>query len=61
MSITELSDHQPHIVINTGDAVHVIAVSQIRALANGECYLGDKSDMIRLLANGIIGLIDAKH
>ena len=53
LSQTNINELQPHFVVNLGDKVHVICVSDIRRLANGECYRGDEQEMIRLLATVI--------
>ena len=50
MPVVNLSENQPHLVVNLGDEVHVIAVADIRMLANGAKYHGDAESMIRLLA-----------
>ena len=54
----DITKNMPHYVVNLGDKVHVICIADIRRLANGECYRGDKADMIRLLATIIKDLSD---
>ena len=49
---------QPHLVVRLPDEVHVISIVQIRQLANGCEYNGDKSAMIQVLATAVKGLID---
>ena len=53
-----ITDHQPHMVITLPDEVHVISIVQIRQLAAGQCYNGDKAKLIRLLAMAVKDLID---
>jgi len=45
-----LTAKQPHLVVTLPDSVHVLSIVQIRQLAAGACYTGDKEQMIRLLA-----------
>lgn len=52
----QLSEHQPHIVVTLPDAVHVLALSDIRRLAAGLPYLGDKDIIIQILAQAVKGL-----
>jgi hypothetical protein len=56
--MTNLSEHQPHIVVATADAVHVICLTDIRRLAQGLPYHGDKAIMIQILATALRDLID---
>ena len=45
--IKNINEHQPHIVVNTGDDVHVIPVSLIRDVANGR-HLADNQLVMAL-------------
>lgn len=56
-----LSEHQPHIVVATADAVHVLCVTDIRRLAQGLPYSGDKGIMIQILATALRDLIDESN
>lgn len=49
----QLSQRQPHIVVTLPDAVHVLALSDIRRLAAGLPYQGDAAIMIQLLATAV--------
>lgn len=40
--MVDLNERQPHIVISLPGEVHVISIVQIRHLANGCEYKGDK-------------------
>ena len=33
--IKNIENHQPHIVVNLGDSVHVLSIALIRDIANG--------------------------
>lgn len=33
--IESIENHQPHIVVNLGDSVHVLSIALIRDIANG--------------------------
>lgn len=50
--IEDLNKHQPHIVVNTGDEVHVVPVALIRNIANGN-HLADNK-LVRLMAKIIL-------
>ena len=50
--IKNINEHQPHIVVNTGDDVHVIPVTLIRNIANGS-HLADNK-LVRLMAKIIL-------
>lgn len=51
--IDNLTDHQPALTINTGDAVHVISIVTIRQLAAGAEYRGDKDQLVRVLCTAL--------
>ena len=36
--IEDIAEHQPHIVFNGGETVHVLPVALIRAYANGSIF-----------------------
>ena len=55
----ELNERQPHFVVPLDDDVHIICIVDVRRLAAGEEYLGDKDDMIRLLSTIVKDLHDA--
>ena len=59
--ISNLDEHQPAIVINAGDEVHVISIVTIRQLANGAPYLGDRDNLLRLMAIAIRDLTDDNY
>lgn len=50
MSVVDLTDSQPALVVELPDEVHVISIVTIRQLANGEPYHGDRDKLIQLLA-----------
>jgi len=54
----ELNDRQPHFVVQLPGEVHVICIVDVRRLAAGEEYLGDKDDMIRILSTIVKDLAD---
>lgn len=54
----QLTDRMPALVISTEKQVHVISVVQVRRLAAGELYEGDKDVMIRILAQAVKDLIE---
>mgnify|MGYP000498258873 CR=1 FL=1 len=54
--IKNINEHQPHIVVNTGDDVHVIPVSLIRDVANGR-HLADNR-LVMALARIVLDDID---
>jgi hypothetical protein len=56
--MTNLSEHQPHIVVATAEAVHVICLTDIRRLAQGLPYHGDKAIMLQILATALRDLIN---
>ncbi len=56
--MTNMAEHQPHIVVATAEAVHVICLTDIRRLAQGLPYHGDKAIMIQILATALRDLID---
>jgi len=53
-----ITDHQPALVVQLPGEVHVISIVQIRQLAAGVVYRGDKDAMIRLLAKAVKDLVD---
>jgi len=57
----DLSEHQPHIVVATAEAVHVICLTDIRRLAHGLPYNGNKTIMIQILATALRDLIDESN
>lgn len=54
----ELTDLQPHFVVPLDEDLHIICIVDVRRLAAGEEYLGDKDGMIRLLAQIVKDLHD---
>lgn len=55
----ELNDRQPHFVVELPGELHIICIVDVRRLAAGEEYLGDKDDMIRILSTIVKDLHDA--
>ena len=53
-----LCEKQPHIVISLPGEVHAISIVQIRQLANGCEYNGDKDLMIKILAQAVKDLME---
>lgn len=37
-NVKDISDNQPHLVVNMGNAVHVLPLSLIRNIASGKTY-----------------------
>lgn len=56
--ITQLAEQQPHIVVATEQAVHVICLTDIRRLAQGLPYHGDAAKMIQILATALRDTLD---
>jgi len=56
--IYNLTNHQPALTINTGEAVHVISIVTIRQLAAGAEYRGNQAELIQLLATALRDLTD---
>lgn len=54
----ELNDRQSHFVVQLPGEIHVICIVDVRRLAAGEEYLGDKGDMIRILSTIVKDLHD---
>ena len=54
----ELNDRQPHFVVELPGELHIICIVDVRRLAAGEEYLGDKDDMIRILSTIVKDLAD---
>lgn len=54
----ELNDRQPHFVVELPSELHIICIVDVRRLAAGEEYLGDKDDMIRILSTIVKDLAD---
>lgn len=54
-NITEL---MPHFVVELPGELHIICIVDVRRLAAGEEYLGDKDDMIRILSTIVKDLHD---
>lgn len=59
--VQDIADISPHLVVNCGAKVHVIAVSEIRLLSRGYECLSDKDDIIHLLALALIDNLDKKQ
>lgn len=59
--MTNLSEHQPHIVVATAEAVQVLCLTDIRRMAQGLPYHGDKAIMIQILATALRDLIDESN
>jgi len=57
----DLSEHQPHIVVATAEAVHVLCLTDIRRMAQGLPYHGDARIMIQILATALRDLIDESN
>ena len=53
-----LTTKQPHLVVTLPDSVHFLSIVQIRQLAAGACYTGDKEQMIRILAKAVKDFVD---
>ncbi len=51
-----LTEKLPHLVVKLPDAVHVLCIADIRRLANGEAYHGDKDLLIQVLARAVLNL-----
>ena len=49
----DITEHQPALVVQLPGEVHVISIVQIRQLAAGVVYRGDKDKMIQLLAQAL--------
>ena len=56
--MTNLSEHQPHVVVPIQGEVHVLCVADIRRLASGLPYNGKAAIMIQILATALKDLID---
>lgn len=54
----DLNDRQPHFVVELPGELHIICIVDVRRLAAGEEYLGDKDDMIRILSTIVKDLHD---
>lgn len=54
----ELNDRQPHFVVELLGELHIICIVDVRRLAAGEEYLGNKDDMIRILSTIVKDLHD---
>jgi hypothetical protein len=48
-----LTAKQPHLVVTLPDSVHVLSIVQIRQLAAGLPYSGDKDKLVQVLAAGL--------
>jgi len=57
----DIAERQPHIVVATAEAVHVICLTDIRRLAQGLPYNGNKTIMIQILATALRDLIDESN
>lgn len=53
-----ITDLMPSLIISTEKQVHVISLVQVRMMAAGELYEGDKDEMIRILAQAVKDLIE---
>lgn len=49
----DLNERQPHIIVKLDNEVHVISIVQIRQLANGCEYKGEKDKIIQVLATAL--------
>ena len=49
----DITERQPALVIQLPGEVHVISIVQIRQLAAGVRYSGDKDKLIQLLAQAV--------
>lgn len=56
MSVVDLSERQPNLVVNMGNAVHVLPLSLIRDIANGNIDASKLQSAI--LARALLGEID---
>lgn len=56
--MSDLSERQPHIVVVLPDGVHVLCLADIRRLAQGLPYHGDKAQMIQILATAVKDLAE---
>lgn len=56
--MNDITDKMPALVISTEKQVHVISVVQVRKLAAGQLYEGDKDLMIHILAQAVKDLIE---
>jgi len=56
--MTNIAEHQPHIVVATAEEVHVLCLTDIRRMAQGLPYHGDKAIMLQILATALRDLID---
>lgn len=56
--MTQLTDLQPHFVVPLDEDLHIICIVDVRRLAAGEEYLGDKDGMIRVLSTIVKDLHD---
>ena len=54
----KLTDRQSHFVVELPGELHIICIVDVRRLASGEEYLGDKDDMIRILSTIVKDLAD---
>ena len=54
----DITERQPALVIQMPGEVHVLSIVQIRQLAAGACYTGDKAKMIQILAQAVKDLVD---
>ena len=54
----ELNDRQPHFGVELPGELHIICIVDVRRLAAGEEYLGDKDGMIRILSTIVKDLAD---
>ena len=57
----DITTKQPHIVVTLPDEVHVISIVQIRQLAAGLYYQGDKDKLIQILAAAIKQTTEGKQ
>lgn len=55
-NVTEIGEHQPHLVVDFGNQVHVLPVSLIRAIACGK--VESTPLQAAVLAKALLGEID---
>lgn len=51
--MNDITEHQPALVIELPGEIHTISIVQIRQLAAGVRYSGDKDKLIQLLAQAL--------
>ena len=53
-----ITKNMQHFVVQLPGELHIICIVDVRRLASGEEYLGDKDDMIRILSTIVKDLHD---